>query len=386
MSMYLKVFLVSLAVTAGLTPVCIKLAPKVGAMDVPKDSRRVHKKPIPRFGGPAIFLGFLSSALLLRPLDTQMLGVYIAGALMLAVGIADDIFDIPARVKLIGQLACGAILWVDSLQIRGMANFLPIGPGYIRFSSGVSLLVTLIWIVAITNCINLMDGLDGLASGIVLIASLSIAYISYHTGREMTLGMILAVAGACLGFLIFNFNPAKIFMGDSGSNLLGLLLASISMIGDAPTKSVTLFSPVMPMIIIAVPIFDTVVAVIRRTTHHRSFFEADKGHLHHRILAMGFGQRRTVLTLYCICAILGVAGILWSMKMKFEALLLIGVAGVLIFIFLGIGIDEDDQIARREAAARVNEPMTIYASMEEALKAEAEREGSMDFFGGDEKK
>ena len=380
MNDFVKAFLLATLLSLVITPVCIKLAPKIGAMDIPKDNRRVHKKPTPRFGGLAIYAGFISTAIFLRPLDRQLVGVYAAATLMLLVGMADDIWDIPAKLKLVGQLACGVILWVDSMQIRGMANFLPIGPEYISFSPAVSLVVTLIWIVAITNCINLIDGLDGLAAGMTLIASMAIAYISIYTNRDITLMLILGVAGACLGFLVFNFNPAKIFMGDSGSNLLGLLLASVSMIGDTPTKSVTLFATILPMIIFAVPIFDTVFAVVRRTIHHRSFLEADKGHLHHRILAMGFGQRRTVLTLYCICAIMGMAGILWTMKLKIEAIVLLLIASVLIFIFLGIRIDEDDLIAAREAAAHVNDPLIQYSSMEEALRAEEAREESMDFF------
>ncbi len=364
MSQYLLVFALAFIVTAIATPVSIKIAPKIGAMDVPKDDRRMHKKPMPVLGGPAIYLGILVSAFFLIREDSvyheQFLGIFIAGTLMLIVGIVDDIRDrgLPAKVKLLGQLVCAFILWHYSLRFSGMANFFSSDPeAYIVFPGWLSLIITMLWIVAITNTINLIDGLDGLAAGVVFIACLSIAYVCTIHGRSETKYMIVAMAGACLGFLIYNFNPAKIFMGDSGALLLGLLLASVSMVGDTPTKSVTLFSTILPMIILALPIFDTVFAMIRRILSHRSFMEADKGHLHHRIIAMGFGQRRTVLVIYCICAILGIAGVLWTLQLKLEALALIFIAGTLMFIFLGTRIDINDQIAAREEAAHVNEPM-----------------------------
>ncbi|MBQ4233310.1 MAG: undecaprenyl/decaprenyl-phosphate alpha-N-acetylglucosaminyl 1-phosphate transferase, partial [Firmicutes bacterium] len=224
---------------------------------------------------------------------------------------------------------------------------------YIVFPVWLSMAVTVFWIVAIINTINLIDGLDGLAAGVVLIACLSIAYIADYTDRPDTCIIILAVAGACAGFLFYNFNPARIFMGDSGSMLLGLLLASVSLVGDTPTKSVTLFSATVPVMLLILPIFDTSFAIVRRTVKHRPIFEADKGHLHHRIMAMGFGQRRTVLVLYSISGIMAVAGILWTMRMKGQALVLALIAGVLIFIFLGIGIDENDKIAELEAQMMV---------------------------------
>ena len=338
----------ALAVTALATPVCIKIAPLIGAMDVPKDQRRVHKRPVPRFGGIAIYLGVLSSLLWVRPLNTQFLGMFAAAALIMVIGIFDDIKGMPAKVKLVGQMVCAVVLWFSTLRFSGMANLLPFGPEYIFFPRWLSLIVTVFWFVAIINTVNLIDGLDGLAGGISLIASLCIAYIAYVTGRPATVLMILAVAGACFGFLIYNFNPAKIFMGDSGSMLLGLLLASISLLGDTPTKSVTLFAAIVPMMLLALPIFDTLFAIVRRTVNHRPIFEADKGHIHHRIMAMGFGQRRTVLTLYAISAIMGIAGILWTLKAKGLALALAFVGALLVFIFLGIGIDENDKISRLE--------------------------------------
>ena len=354
MNPYLKSFIISLIITAATTPLAIKIAPKIGAMDIPKDGRRVHSTPIPRFGGVVIFLGVAFSFLMLWPLRPQLLGILSAAFLIMLWGMVDDIKGLKPLIKFSGQAVCAIILWAFSLQIRGMANFLPFGPEYISFSTPISLIVTIGWVVTIINCVNLIDGLDGLASGIVLIACLTTAYIAIARNIEETGIIILGIAGACTGFLIFNFNPAKIFMGDSGSMLLGLLLSSVALVGDTPTKGVTLFSLILPMIIMGLPLFDTVFAIVRRTINHKSFLEADKGHLHHRIMAMGFGQRRSVLVLYCISAILGVSGILWTFKEKFESFTLMLIALTLIFIFLGFGIDKDDEIAKKEEAAGID--------------------------------
>ena len=338
MNEYLYIFLIAALTTAVATPLAIRLAPRIGAMDVPKDDRRVHGRPVPRLGGLAIYLGIMTSFCRLLPWNEQLFGIVLGGTLMLAIGIYDDIRNMDPRAKLAGQILCALVIFFFSVQIRGMTNILPFGPRYLGFPLWVSLIVTVFWVVAITNTVNLVDGLDGLAAGIVCIACLSVAYTSAINGRMGTASIILAVAGATLGFLAFNFYPAKIFMGDGGSMLLGFLLASVSLAGDTPTKGTTLFATVVPVMILALPIFDTLFAIVRRMINKKPIMQADKGHLHHRIMAMGFGQRRTVLALYSISAIMGVAGILWSSDMRLEAMALFLVASCLIVIFLGIGI------------------------------------------------
>lgn len=338
MSEFLVIFLLAALVTAAATPLAIRLAPRIGAMDVPKDKRRVHAKPIPRLGGVAIYLGIIAAFSRLLPWNEQLLGIVMGATLILAIGIYDDIKGLKPKAKLAGQILCALILFFFSVQIRGMTNLLPFGPKYLIFPLGLSLVVTVFWVVAITNTVNLIDGLDGLAAGIVCIACLSVAYTSAMSGRLGTAQIILAVGGATLGFLLFNFYPAKIFMGDGGSMLLGFLLSGISLVGDTPTKGTTLFATVVPVMILALPIFDTLFAIVRRMVNKKPIMQADKGHLHHRIMAMGFGQRRTVLALYSISAIMGVAGNLWSSQMKLEALVLFVIASCLIVIFLGIGI------------------------------------------------
>ena len=353
--MYIMPFAIALIVTALATPVAIKIAPKIGAMDVPKDSRRMHKKPIPRFGGIAIYAGMLSAFIYIGIFNQQTIGIMAGATLILILGIIDDLKGMPAKVKLLGQIICAAILYFNSIQIRGMANFLPIGPWYIAFPKIIAFAVTVLWVVAITNTINLIDGLDGLAAGISCIACLSVAYTAYYTSSTEKCVLILALAGATLGFLIWNFHPAKIFMGDAGSMQLGYLLAAISLIGDKPTKGTTLFATIIPVIILALPIFDTCFAIIRRAWNHKPIMQADKGHLHHRIMAMGFGQRRTVLALYCISGVMGVAGIMWTIRVRLACAVLTLIAATLIFIFLGIGLDYNDDGSKKKEPAEGEE-------------------------------
>ena len=347
MNQLLLMFLAAFAVSVICTPLAIKLAPKIGAVDVPKDARRVHTKPMPRFGGMAIFVGTMAVIMVFLEKDSQLWGVILSGTLMYLVGVVDDLKGIPAKVKLLGQIACATILYCFSIRITTMANLLPWGPGLIRFPVVISFLVTVIWIVGVTNAVNLIDGLDGLAAGVCCIASLSIAYTAYLHDRMTTCSIMSALAGACVGFLMFNFNPAKIFMGDSGSLFLGYMLASVSLLGDTPLKSTTVLATLVPICVLALPLFDTTFAILRRLVTHRPIMEADRGHLHHRIMAIGWGQRRTVLILYCISGVMGVAAILFSLDMYIETLALMIIAGTLIFVFLDNDIvDNSDQVTK----------------------------------------
>lgn len=330
MNNYIAIFVVALGLALAFTPLAIRIAPKIGAIDIPKDNRRMHTKAMPRFGGMAIYIGTIGAMIAFLPLNAKLLGVIAGGTLIFLVGIYDDIKGMPARVKLGAQIICAVILFLFSVRISFVSN--PFGDGFFFFPWWLSLIVTIIWIVGITNTVNLIDGLDGLAAGIAFIASISISYTAFLTGRPEISMATLAIAGACVGFLPFNFNPAKIFMGDSGSLFLGFMLAGISVMG--PMKSATIIATVVPMLVLALPIFDTVFAIIRRLVNGKPIMEADKGHLHHRIMAVGLGQKRTVLTLYGISGIMGVAAILLSRGLWFETGILILVAITLIFVFL----------------------------------------------------
>lgn len=330
MNQYLLIFLTAFILSLIFTPVAIKIAPKIGAVDIPKDNRRMHTKVMPRFGGMAIYIGTVTSMLIFLPFSTQLMGVIAGGTLIFLVGIIDDLRNLPAKVKLVCQILCAFILFQFSVKISFIGN--PFGEGYYFFPWIVSLLVTVIWIVGITNTINLIDGLDGLAGGVAFIASIAIAYTAFIGNNPTACMAMLAIAGGALGFLPFNFNPAKIFMGDGGALFLGFMLAGLSVMN--PMKSATMLATVVPVLVLGLPIFDTAFAILRRLINKRPIMEADKGHLHHRIMAAGLGQRRTVLTLYGISGIMGVAAILISRDLFIESGLLIIIAATFIYVFL----------------------------------------------------
>ncbi len=326
------IFFASLIIAFVFTPLAIKIAPKVGALDIPKDDRRMHTETMPRFGGIAIYIGSMFSIVffLYDTIDRRMVGIAVAATLILIMGIIDDIRGLSAKIKLAGQILCACILFASSVRISFVSN--PWGEGIIEFPWIISLLVTLLWIVGITNTINLIDGLDGLAAGVSFIATIVIAYIAFINLRYEIAMAFLALAGSCLGFLPWNFHPAKIFMGDGGALYLGFMIGSISVM--SPMKSATVIATILPIFVLALPILDTALAIIRRVKNGRPIMEADKQHLHHKILNVGMGHKRTVLTLYCISGIMGVASILISRGFFVEAFLLIAIATTLIYVFM----------------------------------------------------
>ncbi|MDR2132189.1 MAG: undecaprenyl/decaprenyl-phosphate alpha-N-acetylglucosaminyl 1-phosphate transferase [Clostridiales Family XIII bacterium] len=336
-------FLTALALALALTPAAIRIAPKIGAMDTPKDERRMHAKPMPRFGGMGIFIGVMaalavSAFFLLPALPEQfrdggapkLTGLIIGGALIYAVGVADDLWGLPAKVKFLLQIVCACVVCFFDVRITFFTNWTG-GPTYVGHI--LSFLITVVWIVGITNTINLIDGLDGLAAGVAAIASLSIAYTAFISESMYTATVIMiAVAGSAMGFLPFNFHPARIFMGDGGALFLGFMLASISIIG--PVKRATVIAIVIPVLVLGLPIFDTAFAILRRLVGGRPIMEADKGHLHHRLMAAGMGQKRSVLTLYGISGIMGVTAVVFSRDLFAEAAALFLIAVVFLYIFL----------------------------------------------------
>lgn len=330
MIQYILIFITALALALIFTPVAIKLAPKIGAIDIPKDNRRMHTKAMPRFGGLAIYIGTVGSMLIFLPFSTKLMGVIAGGTLIFVVGIIDDIKGMSAKLKLGFQILCAVILFQFSVRISFISD--PFGDGYYFLPGIVSLLVTVIWVVGVTNTINLIDGLDGLAGGVAFIASISIAYIAHIDLRIEICMAMLAIAGGSLGFLPYNFNPARIFMGDGGSLFLGFMLAGLSVM--SPLKSATIVATIVPVLVLGLPIFDTAFAILRRLVNKRPIMEADKGHLHHRIMAVGLGQKRTVLMLYGISGVMGVAAILMSQDLHIESIFLVIIAATFIYVFL----------------------------------------------------
>lgn len=327
-------FLTAFVLAAAFTPLAIWLAPKIGIMDIPKDERRVHSKPIPLFGGMAIFVGVMASILIfIMPKfipGKSIEGILLGGLLIYVFGVLDDWREFSPKLKLLGQIVCACIVYASGIRLGFITNFL--GGGDLIFGTIASFLVTVIWIVGITNAVNLVDGLDGLAAGISAIASLCIAYAGFIHGHYVAATAMLAVAGGALGFLPYNFHPAKVFMGDGGSQFLGFCLATFSLI--QPVKSATVVAVAIPALVLGLPIFDTAFAIVRRIIRRQSIVVADKEHLHHRIMRAGFGQRRSVMLMYCISGIMGVVAVEYSRHYMVECLGLLAIAVMLLYVLL----------------------------------------------------
>ena len=301
----LTAMLCAFLITFTTTPIARVLAFKLGAVDVPKDGRRMHKEPVPRMGGLAIFIGFIVTCLVFCDLSVPMVGMIGGGILLIVTGILDDIYSLNAFLKL-GLQIISATVAACSGNVMTRITFL--GKN-LEFGS-FSIPLTVFWIVFLINATNLIDGLDGLSCGVSAISACSMLLASFFVD-EATLTVILMtgiLAGSCIGFLPFNFNPAKIFMGDTGSMFLGFTLAIISIQGFFKFHAVVSFC--IPFIVFAVPLFDTAFAFIRRMAKGKSPFSADRGHIHHRLIDMGFNQKQSVMILYAICAILGTSAIL----------------------------------------------------------------------------
>lgn len=288
-----------------MTPPVRVLAFRIGAVDIPLDQRRMHKKPIPRIGGLAIFFGFTASTMIFCNPTKELLTIWIGGFILVALGILDDVFRLPAMLKFVVQIGAAVIAVVNGVVI----DHISIGGNYVMF--GVwRIPITILWIVGLTNAINLIDGLDGLACGVSAISSASLFCVVLLNG-DLHSAMITAILTAsCIGFMPFNKNPAKIFMGDTGALFLGFTLAVMSVQGVF--KLHTVISFLVPLSIFALPLLDTTVAIIRRVAHGKSPFSPDRGHLHHKLVDMGFTQKNAVRILYAICALLGLVAVVFT--------------------------------------------------------------------------
>lgn len=323
-------------VTAVMTPLAVWFAPKIGAMDIPKDSRRVHNKPMPRFGGAAIYIGMMVSLSVFALNGRGVLPIMIGCTIVYALGLIDDLTDMKPIIKFAGQLLAATVVFAMGVRITfvkiTIIDLLFTSGHPILFGNVIDYIVTVLWLVAITNAVNLIDGLDGLAAGIAAISALCIAYVAYIHGYELPTMLMMAVAGSALGFLPFNFHPAKIFMGDGGSQLLGFAIAAFSVQGTV--KGATIMVVLLPALVLGLPIFDTLMAIIRRTSRHQSISTADKEHLHHKIMKAGFGQRRAVLLMYSLSGIMGIMAVLSSRGLYVECIGLLAIAAMIVGVIL----------------------------------------------------
>lgn len=295
-----------------MTPPVKRFAELVGAIDIPKDERRVHNHPIPRMGGLAIFLGFVISLLLFVPMSTQVMGMLLGAVIIAVMGAVDDIVSLNAWVKLAGQVLAALVAIRCGIVFDAISNpnfFSDITTIPIGF---LSIPLTLLWIIACTNAVNLIDGLDGLAVGVSGISSLTMLVVALFVSEPSISIILAALTGACVGFMPYNMNPAKIFMGDVGSQLLGFVLSTVSIMGLFKFHAIISF--LVPLLALAVPLADTIFAFFRRIFRGQSPFHADKGHFHHRLLAMGLNQKQAVAVLYGVSAVLGLLAVLLAGK------------------------------------------------------------------------
>ena len=323
-------FVLAALTSAILTPITIKLAYKVGAVDIPKDARKIHSKTMPRIGGLAFILGFFVSIIYMLLTGgiadtTNLFGFFIGLAIIASVGFLDDVYQLKAWQKLIAQMVAAIVVIASGLRICYIN--IPFLTLY-GLNDILSIIITFGWIIGVTNALNLIDGLDGLATGVSAISTLSLSVIFILNGSgELPLLLTIALLGGLIGFLPYNFNPAKTFMGDVGSNSLGFILATVSMIGMA--KTYTFMAIILPVVILGLPIFDTLFAIFRRILHHKSIMEADRGHLHHRLIDAGLTQKQAVLVLYAVTAILGILAVVILESSIWKVIMLVAILAVL---------------------------------------------------------
>ena len=323
----IKVIIFTFIISMLTVPVAKKIAIHTNALDIPNE-RKVHKKPMPRLGGLSIFFAFLVGYMFFGDMTKEMNSILIGSFIIILTGFIDDVNSLDAKHKLVGQIISAAVIvFYGNILLNNVTFFgLNIEFGIISYP------ITLLFIIACMNIINLIDGLDGLASGISSIFFMTIIIICFFQGRTIGLDYVLTLImlGSTLGFLVHNFYPAKIFLGDSGALFLGFIIAIISLLGF---KGTILTSVFVPLLILAVPILDTFFDILRRLFHHRKISDADKLHLHHQLLGMKFSHRDTVLIIYLVNILFAIASIIYLLGEEINIYIRIGIY-VLLFILV----------------------------------------------------
>lgn len=326
-----------------LTPVMMKVALMVGAVDQPNE-RKVHTGTVTRIGGVAIFGGFMISAFLMQELSLQVWGLLISGTMIMALGLVDDIKGISPKVKLLGQVLAALVLVYFGIEVQFITNPLT---GKVIALGLLSIPVTVFWVTGMSNAVNLIDGLDGLAAGVAAIAAVTLAVVAWTQGMFETVYLALFLAASALGFLRYNFHPAKLFMGDCGSLYLGFILGVLAVMGLS--KGATIISLFIPIIILGIPILDTFFAIIRRFSNKKPIFQADKGHLHHRLLEMGLSHKQTVIVIYAVTLLLSSSAVLLTMLTTAQSVLIL----IAISVVIMVGADRIGIITGQNRVGRV---------------------------------
>ena len=347
------------------TPIVRVIAYRIGAIDVPKDNRRMHKVPTPRLGGLAIYFAFVLSVILFYETTNTTIAMLVGCTIIVIMAMLDDVFKLSAVIRFIIQIAAAVVVISQGVLIERINIF----GQYIHFGY-LSIPITIVWIVGLTNAVNFIDGLDGLACGLSSISSVSLLVVTLIIGDYQVALLIAILAGSCLGFLPFNVNPAKIFAGDTGAMFLGFILSVVSIQGVFKTHAVLTF--IIPFLILGVPIFDTLFAIVRRLLTGRHPFSADRGHLHHRLVDMGFTHKQAVRILYAVSALLGISSIMFVTQKIVFALIIISISlGISVVTWIIIKnekwrvesglISEDELEEYKHSQDLLNDPETIKA-------------------------
>lgn len=311
---YAIAIVLAFIVSCVLTPFSKKFAMKVGAIDYPKE-RGVHTKPMPLAGGTAIVTSFIVVSLLIAPfmegfVASEFIGL-LAGCVIISIlGFLDDVYQLSPKIRIFFQLLAALIVVFSGTTIEWISW--PWSESGLISLSTLGNFISVLWIVGLTNAVNFLDGLDGLATGVATIASISFMVISFLFGPPVVVVLAAILAGSCLGFLPHNFSPAKIFMGDTGSTFLGFTLAVISIQGL--TKSYTVITIIVGAIVLGLPLFDTSFAILRRLKNNQKITQADRGHLHHRLVDKGMSHKKAVLSMYAVSGCFGIAGVLFALQ------------------------------------------------------------------------
>ncbi len=328
----LLIILTTFSVSAIMMPFIIKIAYHIGALDKPRkeqEHRHIHKKTTPKFGGMGIYIAFLIGYMLFGVHSVQMNAILIGSFFIIFTGMIDDINSLKAKEQLLGQFAAALVVILYGGILLNKINFFGISWNFGLFAYPI----TLIFILGCINIIRLIDGLDGLSGGITGIFYLTIGIIAFIQGRYGTLEITLAyiMLGATLGFLLYNFNPAKTFAGETGATFMGYMIAVISLLGF---KGAMLTSIIVPLITLAIPILDTLFAIIRRLIKHKKIYEGDKDHMHHQLLKMNFSQRKTVLVVYGIDLLFSAASIIYNTRGQKTGIIIYLILMVLVIWFV----------------------------------------------------
>ncbi len=356
----LATLVAALLLALVLTPLCLRLIRAIRIFDYP-DERKIHRRPVALMGGLAVYLAFFLTIAFFFFWNPQLateltwkrfLGLYLGCSIILILGVFDDLFGSGAQLKFIVQGIAAAVLFYFGFRIDFITN--PLG-GVLEFDTFTSFLLTIFWVAAVTNAINLLDGLDGLAAGVSAIAATTLFVIALARTDIISAYCTLALVGSLLGFLPYNFYPARIFLGDTGSLLIGFILAAVGML--SLTRAVTAVALIVPIAALGIPVYDTTMAIIRRSRRGSNIFKADKEHVHHILLQAGLSQRQAMLLLCAISAYFGIIAYLCILVPNQYALLLVAVLAISVWLgvrllgSLHIRITlRQEETARREEA------------------------------------